>query len=167
MLKRIRMKVNPLLLAVLNGNDDEFIRLAIQSSTTSLEVIDPSGRTLLMNAVLFGVPKSEKWLLEHGVQLNNRCKKGWTALHYGAYVNRVSSIRSLITFGLPVDGLDNFGNTALWRAVFEENLDAVKELMKYDSDPTLKNYYDISPLDFAKQIESRSLIRALNTREDF
>ena len=44
--------------------------------------------------------------------------QGFTALHFAAQQSKAEAIRALIEAGAPVNPQDRFGNTPLWREVF-------------------------------------------------
>lgn len=46
-------------------------------------------------------------------------RQGFTALHFAAQQSQTEAVRAILEAGAPVDAQDRFGNTPLWRAVFD------------------------------------------------
>lgn len=66
--------------------------------------------------------------------------EGMTPLAYAAKANySINTIQTLIEHGAHVDIPDNVGNTALYHAVQNGNVELVELLLKYNADPTRHN----------------------------
>jgi ankyrin repeat protein len=90
--------------------------------------------------------------------------QGATALHFAANYRLADvTARILEHHGNP-NAKDEHGNTPLWTAVFSARgeYQVVQLLIDAGADPTTKNRYGKSPLDFARQIKDEDLQRVLS-----
>lgn len=86
-----------------------------------LNLRDDHGRTALLWAIFHEVPTLVKALLDQGANANDADKEGQTALSYAAEAKRgAQMIPLLLTKGVPVDGRDAYGGTALIFAAHED-----------------------------------------------
>lgn len=77
---------------------------------------------------------------------------GNTALHLACQQGWLDASRLLVEAGAPVDAIDAYGNTPLWRAVFAfpgGDPALIRLLLEAGADPDRKNYSDRSPRDMA------------------
>lgn len=151
----------PLFQALFSKNEAKFMKL-VASGRFPLTETDPSGRMLLSNAVVAEMADAVAYLIEHQPNPTAGDAKGWTALHFASYGNSVELAKQLFAVFPKVDVKDNYGNTPLWRAVFEENFEMVAYLKKVGADPNIKNDSEISPLDFARTIDNEDLVKLLS-----
>jgi ankyrin repeat protein len=125
--------------------------------TISPEIInfqDRDGRTLLMMSIrLNHIDVTEK-LIKTGADLNLQDKKGWTALHFAAQFQSTDLVALLLRYGAKADAQDMYGNSSLWRAVFDSKGvgDVIDLLLKNGANPNLKNHFGVSPIDLANTI---------------
>ena len=155
-----------LLNLIFEHNEKAFLSYTPEDQSEYFEV-DPSGRTLLMNAILEQQLQIVDFLLAFDMLLENKdSKKGRTPLHYCALTNDVRTAKKLIDKGVKIDALDNFGNTPLWRAVFESKgrkYEIIEFLVKTGANPNVKNDSGISPIDFATKVGNENLMKILST----
>jgi len=105
-------------------------------------------------------------LLENGATPNTQDQKGNTPLHYTGEYNFLEIAKLLVQHKADLKIQNNFGNEALWVAVFnvrgnDERYNLVKFLLESGSDPNHKNTSGMSPLGFAEQVEDNKLIEIL------
>lgn len=153
----------PLLAAIFEKDESRFLALNFEHSEYLF--VDQSGRTLLHNAILEELSSIVTYLVDRVPELLERGdKKGLKPLHYCALKNDVKTAELLIKKGVNIDSVDNFGNTPLWRAVFEargEKYEIVYFFVRLGANPTIKNNTGISPLDFANEVDDKKLIEIL------
>lgn len=133
-------------------------------SEEDLKFKDPSGRTLLASAIIENLPNVIDFLLKFEEVITISDKKGMQPLHLCAVKNDIRTTKLLLVKEIDIDVRDYFGNTPLWRATFNSNYELIRILVELGADPDAKNNNDISPLDFAKEVEDEQLILALTGR---
>lgn len=109
---------------------------------------------LLHMAVGIESPKSAKFLLEHGANVNDVDSEGESALHFAIEAEGAlteSMINLLIEHGANVNLADNFGNTPLHSAVYLGNAEAIKVLLVHGADASIKNSNGQDPLEIAQE----------------
>lgn len=93
-----------------------------------------------------------------------RARTTWATRRSISRVNkRIEVSRLLLEAGAPVDPMDAFGNTPLWRAAFAfqgGDPELIRRLLDAGADPDRKNHSDRSPRDMAVTFD-RPGIRAL------
>lgn len=132
---------------------------------SDLAYIDPSGRNLLSNAIIEGLSSVVVFLVKYKHLLDSTDKKGLKPLHHSVLKNDIKISSILLENGASIDATDNFGNTALWRAVFQvkmKHYEMVDFLVKEGATVDIKNNNNISPLDFAEKIGDKKLVTILN-----
>ena len=119
-----------------------------------VDEMDREGRTPLFYAVIDGDLALVSELIRHGANPDARDKNLWSPLHFAAQEYRPEVAELLIKHGATVDAQDSYGNTSLWRAVFDSDGrgDVIKVLLSAGADKRLKNNHDVSPLDLANTI---------------
>lgn len=161
----MKIKIPETLRAIFDNDEEKF--LSLPHSNENLMYVDREGRSLLINAVLENLPKVVVFLAEKlPVLVQKPDKKGMTPLHYCGICNNVPLAQIILDFGGVLDCVDNFGNTPLSRSGFESkdgNYEMVTFLVQKGANPMVKNYYGVSPLDFATTIGDESLIQILTS----
>ena len=97
---------------------------------------NPFGATALMCAVIEGHNSIVKLLLEQpAVKTNEKDIAGSTALHWAVFGNNAEGARMLLLHpGFnSANSTDNFGESALMRAVTYGNKEVLHELVKHES----------------------------------
>ena len=93
-------------------------------------------------------------LLAAGADVAAKNNQGFTALHFACQENRLDVVEVLLDAGAPVDPVDQWGNTPLWRAVFNANGNArvVRRLVLAGADPDKANASSKTPRELATTI---------------
>jgi uncharacterized protein len=128
-----------------------------------LEVLDGESRTPLCNAAIVGNLEILSWLISEGANVNHQERNGLSALHFAVQNRHPDLILCLLQSGALIDIPDRYGNSPLWRAVFDARgkYDIVSLLVSKGAKTTSRNTSGRSPLDFAKQIGDDILITML------
>jgi ankyrin repeat protein len=127
---------------------------------------DEDGRTPLMYAILAedADPVMIEYLIQQGANVTTTEQQGWTPLHFAARDQKFEIVKILVDHGAPVDAVDVFGNTPLWRCImstFPMNLAVVDLLLEHGADPGRKNNHGVSPLDVAQTMGKLELVERL------
>jgi ankyrin repeat protein len=79
---------------------------------------------------------------------------GRTPLHRAIDAGAEDAGRLLVDAGADVNRPDRWGNTPLWRAVYQvcDTAALVELLLERGADPTVKNNHDVSALDLARKM---------------
>ena len=93
-------------------------------------------------------------LIQNGIDLNSRDKLGWGLLHYAAQNTLIEIGNLLISNGANLEIEDSYGNTPLWRAVFESKGrgEFIHLLLSAGADRNKPNKSNITPYDLANNI---------------
>lgn len=85
--------------------------------------------------------------------------QGFTALHFAAQQSQTEAVRELLEAGAPVDAQDRFGNTPLWRAVFDSRgeVATVELLLRAGADPNSVNSAGATPRDLASRMAAKEV----------
>lgn len=144
---------NSLIKAALGG--DVSTVLSLLASGAEVNAIDKDGRTALMHATLNEDMTLVGELLKAGADPNVADNvSGQTAMHYAAQKYAVGITKALIKARATIDVQDDFGNTPLWRAVFESRGrgEMIKLLLANGAERDLKNKSGVSPFELAETI---------------
>ncbi len=144
--------MDPLNSAVL-AHDLKSIKSILKKSK-DIEIKDRAGRTPFLNAVIEDSIAIVQILLDHGANIHIQDKEGWSALHFASQNQSVEMTKLLLEKGSLVDSMDAYGNTPLWRAVFNSRGrgEVIRLLLKAGADKERKNNQGVSPLDLANTI---------------
>lgn len=145
-------------------------------STSTINSITTEEETLKKNyqpgdlakAAYNGELDKVKSYLKIGINVNERDKHGGTALHAAMFQKNTEIITLLIEnkADINIQGLSNHF-TPLHDAVWANNLEAAKILLKAGADPTIKNNKNQTPLEKAKiegRLEIAKLIESYNKK---
>lgn len=83
-------------------------------------------------------------------------RAGFTPLHFAAQQFQTVAVRTLVEAGAAVDALDSYGNTPLWRAVFDSKgrIETVNILLSAGADPDRANSSGVTPRQLAERMAS-------------
>jgi ankyrin repeat protein len=134
--------------------------------TADVDARDRDGRTALMYAIVAedAEPRMIEYLVQHGADVNAVEKGGWTPLHFAARDHKVEIATILLSHGATIDSVDAYGNTPLSRCLssaYPDKLAMVDFLLAHGTDPRRKNYYDSSPVDYARLVGKLDLVERL------
>ncbi|MCO6357980.1 ankyrin repeat domain-containing protein [Roseivirga pacifica] len=109
--------------------------------------------------------KDFKEALNTTSDINQIDVNGMNLLHFACEYNRTDYASLLIEKGIDLNKQDRFGNTPLWKAVFNArgNYETVSLLIKNGSDPTILNNAGRSPLTLAKSFGDEQLTHIMRT----
>lgn len=148
---------------MVGANKFEDLQSIVNEDNVNLFVNDYE-QNLLHIAIAEDAKEIFKYLLYCSIDVNKPDNEGKTPLHYSADHNNYELTKLLLdSKGIEKDKKDQFGNNALWVAVFNARgyYDVVKLLKTNGLDAYSKNKSNRSALDFAKQIEDEELEQIL------
>lgn len=158
-MKRKKDKLSSELLETLYGENLELFKSSFDDS--ELFKVDKNGKTLLHHAVLLGNIDLVKYLIAKGTNLNSKDDLEWTPLHYAVQIHNLSIVELLLAAGANSNEVDSYGNTVLWRAVFESKGrgEIISLLLRNNANPKLENNKGISPYKLAKTIANYNIVQ--------
>jgi ankyrin repeat protein len=154
---------------------------AVLQMGAPLEQQDRLGYTPLMAASLLGYPQAAKTLIDRGADLEARNNDGQTALLVSVlgttanYVdldaagenpwhNRWGQVTQLLLErGADVNAADKRGATPLFLAIFSQDMDLCRTLIKAGADVNHELPNGVSMLRFARTISSKQVVELLLT----
>lgn len=165
--------------AAAKGNNERVQELLDKGVSVNMQGGDHN--TPIMEAAYAGHLDTVKLLLNHGADLSAKKTDGATPIGLAGghkdiadLFKDVSSLiaaagkgdnqalKSLIDKGTPVNGLDQFGHTALTEAVWNGFAETVKLLLDKGADPTIKKSDGETPLNLANGKKNQTIIDLLN-----
>lgn len=112
----------------------------------NIDSVDRDGRTLLISSAFYNRVNILNYLIENGADICARDKMGISALHAAVISKNTHIVEILISKGIPVDIKDNFGNTPLMKAKFQD-IECISLLLRHGADCKKKNNFGRSPYD--------------------
>lgn len=125
---------------------------------------DEIGFTALMEAARDGKHDIVKLLLSRGVDANHRSRESalfLTPMHMAGLSGSAQMVQLLADAGAALDPKGREDGTPLMWALGEGKLEASYRLLELGADPTIKNSYGFSALDFARQMENTELLEKM------
>ncbi len=122
--------------------------------------------------LLFAAVKSDdissiKALLIRGGDINFRDpQSGYTPLMYAVRVNRIKSLRYLITKGANIDSIANDGRTAMHLAAMSKNTQAMKVLMSANAKSTIVDLNGKKPADYIANAPNKVIMELVGSYND-
>lgn len=95
--------------------------------------------------------------------ISKKFQKGKTLLHFACENYDLELAKTVIGLGIHIEEKDDYGNTALWTAVFNArgNYVLVDLLLQHNANPKATNNSNNSPIQFAEKINDEILISKL------
>jgi hypothetical protein len=144
----------PELLLAIWADDPKAVKAIIKSGV-DVDILDPDGRTALMECA----GREDKFnylclLVDAGADVNASDIEGWTPLHFAARAQIPKTVEYLLKHGALPNPQDSHGNTPLFRAVGTSRgrSDVITLLRNAGADPFIENNYGNSPIDLARRI---------------
>ncbi len=155
------MRSNEIIDAVMRN--DSVSLSALLESGGQIDQLDSDGRTPLMHAVIDRNHDLAVLLLKWKANPNIQEKGSWTALHFAAQECETRMVRLLLENGAEVDAKDEYGNTPLWRAVFnsEGRGEVIRLLLSHGADKDISNNHGITPSGLAETIANYDVAQFL------
>jgi len=125
----------------------------------TLEGSDRDGRTLLINAAIYGRKKVLEYLLSEGIDVHKVDNQKFSALHSAVIGGNFDCVKMLLEAGCNPNQKNSFGNNALMVCKLNTSKEIFNILIKYGADPALQNNYGYSAKDvFAMSEEIMMLL---------
>ena len=142
------------LFSAIAKNDITTVDSLIKSGV-NINARDRMGRTPLMYAIIDGTGAIFDLILaQPGVNIDHQDTNGDSALHFSAQCYKNHEAQSIIRAGGAIDLVDKYGNSPLWRAVFNSKGrgDLIVTLLAAGADANRKNKNGKSPIEAARSI---------------
>jgi len=139
------------------GKNTAALHIALKQPDIDMNTRDEDGRTALMHAATEGLAEMVNVLIAGGASVNLVDREnGQAALHFASQGWHIEVVKKLINSNAQVDVVDKFGNSPLWRAVFESKGrgEVIKMLLDAGADKNLANLKGTSPLILSKRISN-------------
>ncbi|KAI1421122.1 ankyrin repeat and SOCS box protein 7 [Xylaria sp. FL1777] len=148
--------------AVLEGNEDLACYL-LDAGVSIADAQDPSEPPPLLLQALYSIEGTEliKRLLEKGVDINQKIRGGWMAIHQAAARERPDALRMLMDVGADVRVSDDDGLTPILVAARYGKVDNFKYLLEYSKGPNEVFWGKHSPLHIATVNNHKAVIQLL------
>jgi hypothetical protein len=138
---------NPALFLAISAKAWPVVKVLVNAKGIELDERNSHDETPLMLAVIQGEVEVARELIEKGADVN---KTGWTPLHYAASKGHLELIHLLLDEDAYIDAESPNGTTPLMMAAgYSENPMACKVLLDEGADPSIKNYKNLTAMDFA------------------
>jgi len=146
------MQMENIFKEIFSGDLDE-IKKIIESGE-NINIQDKDKRTPLIHAVIDNNLEIIKILIESGVDVNFQDSLGYASLHYSAQNYLIDVAKVLLENKAVVDIKDIYGNTPLFKAVFNSKGrgEVISLLLSFGADMNLQNNSGVSPLQLANTI---------------
>ncbi|KAF2028285.1 ankyrin, partial [Setomelanomma holmii] len=141
--------------------DEEFVQTLLKFGA------DPNiscavGNSPLLRSVQAWSPRCIRLLLAHGADVLSKNTLGFTALHYAAYYKDDESyLTPLLDAGLPIDGKDSYGWTALAATAEYDHSSSANVLLNRGADIETRDKNGWTPLLRAVSSNSHRVLKML------
>jgi len=95
------------------------------------------------------------------VDVQDKTFDHFTALIYKTSVGTIAEIEWLLNHGANVDIQNTYGESAIFHAIYKDDVDKVKLLLKYKADLNIKNKSGDTPIAYAKFFAKNTVIPIL------
>lgn len=131
-------KRTPLMDAVI-ANDINRVIAYVVNSEESINNVDSDGNSALIHAMRHGSFSIIALLLGHNAAIDHQNNDGQTALMRVAEIGEITTLEFMLQKGADINKQSKDGSTALMYAV-RNNPMMIMSLLKYQADPTIKNF---------------------------
>lgn len=171
---------DPAMLAAAAAGDNAKVRELLEKGA-SANMLGRDHNTPIMEAAYAGHLDTVKLLLDHGADLSVKKSDGATALDLGGRHQDVmdlfknvsalvaaagrgdnQAVKQLMDKGTPVNGLDEFGHTALTEASWNGFAETVKLLLDHGANPSITKSDGETPLSLATGKKHQAIVDLLN-----
>jgi len=143
----------------------QVVRLLIRQNA-DVDARGPGGLTALHLAALNGQSLIVKELIHSDADINAKDDFLWTPLMYSVQRGDIESIRILVNEGAWVNDKDSAGTNALGHAAHLGAHGIVAELLALGADCTAIDFYQKTPLDYAKNHGDERTVRLLENAQN-
>jgi uncharacterized protein len=138
--------------------EDDFSKVELFVTKHGIKSIDRDGRNLLINFIIEHKIDFALKLISKNKELNinEQDKQGWSALHFAVQENVSKVVDAILKKGGIVDIEESYGNTPLWRGLFDGVDDKIIiKLLEAGAKLTKKNKHGVPPKDFLDDASSK------------
>lgn len=124
----------------------------------NLNIVDG---TFLNYAVLYERVEIVKYLLNRNADINALYDNDYTSLMLAVEHENIEMTKILLENNADVNIKDKYGNTALWKAVYNcpNDSEFIRLLLKHGANPFLKNHKNDTAYDFAKDKKLEIIVK--------
>lgn len=151
------------LMMAMQENSMKAFNLLINTKGIDLNKRAENGNTALMLAAWKSNVPAVKTLLGKGAAVN---QAGWTPLHYAAAVGDEEIVNLLLSKKATVDALAPNKTTPLMMAARSGHTRTIRILLDHGADVRLRNEWDMSAIDFARDGDFTDIEKGLQSRLD-
>ena len=127
------------------------------------DLVDVHGTSALYEAAKNGHDDTLDVLLDHGAKLKMNGELAASTLCQAVYDNDITSLGRLLRAGIPVDAADYDKRTALHIAAAEGNVVALRLLVQYGANLSVKDRWSNTLADEARRSNSTEVLEYLST----
>jgi len=146
-----------------SGGNESLVKMLVEKFLFPVNDQNNEGCTALIVAVLGGFGNIVCYLLEKGANPNVCNLKRESALHMACSLNLTDVCEALLRHGAWIEAEDECGETALYWAVREENIEVTEFLLKNGSNPDHPNEDGDTPREISKLSTSDDLTQLLDS----
>lgn len=115
-------------------------------------------RTLLHLSVLAEKKQMAKWLLEKGANVNKQDADGMTPLLWAVSKGDIDLVLLLLSYQPNFKLVNHRGESVLHLAAIHKHISLIKLLLKNGADKSIRDKYDLQPIDYAFDPDIRGLL---------
>ena len=119
--------------------------------------------TTLHDALYEGDIDMMRLLIEHGEDINEKDRCGWTPIHIASWNGNVDAMQLLLEHKADINEVDRNKRTSLQKASTMGRVNAVRLLIKHNADINKKERYGWTPLRSAIYMGRTDVIRLLKS----
>jgi ankyrin repeat protein len=136
--------------------EDNFDKLLEFINKYGIEAVDRDGRNILLNCI---IKNKTKWAINiinqfNELKLNSQGREGFSALHFAVQEHNIKILDVLLkNKTIIVDIQDSWGDSPLWRAIYDENYDEniIIKLLEAGADINKQNNYGVKANEYLEE----------------